>query len=254
MKKFLVSLFAILLLVPVVLCAKEKEDNRVKVYIFEAGGCPYCEMETEYLKGLSSYKKKFVIVSKQLYVDHVEWKQGKDYDLGVKVATAFNEAGFEDAAYTGTPFVVISDLYAVAGYSEDLESIIDEAYEEGDKDAVACIASGEGECIRPINTEDISDKTNTKIGAKSGMAIAIVGAVALVGAVVYIFKNRTTETVDEEEMEVKEVAEKEVVKKTTTKKTPAKKAATKKAPAKKTTTKKAATKKTTTKKTTTKKK
>ena len=58
MKKKLFSiLFAMLLFVPFFV----KADEKVKVYIFEAGGCPYCEAEVEYLKGLDSYNEKFTI-------------------------------------------------------------------------------------------------------------------------------------------------------------------------------------------------
>ncbi len=95
------SIFAIILVLLVMLmmpnvAAKSKE--KVKVYIFEAGGCPYCEAQIEYLKGLSSYNKKFEIVQKELYVDHIDWQKGKDYDLGVKVANEFKKNGFADAS------------------------------------------------------------------------------------------------------------------------------------------------------------
>ena len=64
MKKILnlIVFFLVIGIVPV--SAKEK----VKVYIFEAGGCPYCEAEIEYLEGLDSYGEKFEIVRKELYV------------------------------------------------------------------------------------------------------------------------------------------------------------------------------------------
>ena len=114
MKKFLLILFTLLFMLPLTIFADGEEKAKVKVYVFEAGGCPYCEAQTEYLKGLDGYNKKFEIVSKELYVDHVEWAEGKDYDLGVKVANAFLNAGFKDASYKGTPFVVISDMYAAA--------------------------------------------------------------------------------------------------------------------------------------------
>ncbi len=116
--------------------------EKVKVYIFEAGGCPYCKMQVEYLEGLDSYNKKFEIVMKELYVDHIEWAEGKDYALGKKVAEAFTTAGFTNASYYGTPFVVISDLYASTTYSESLESYINKAYEQGDKDIVSCLEKG----------------------------------------------------------------------------------------------------------------
>lgn len=152
MKKVLFGLLLVLLF-PLMVFAKE--NKLVKVYIFEAGGCPYCEAEIDYLKGLSSYKKKFTIVQKELYVDHVNWAQGKDYELGVKVANTFKAAGFTGADYYGTPFVVISDLYAATSYSTDLEEVINNAYKQGDKDIVSCIASGKEECIKGVTAEDV---------------------------------------------------------------------------------------------------
>ena len=126
---------------------EDESEDLVTVYIFQAGGCPYCEAEIEYLKGLESYGKKFKIVTKELYVDHVDWAHGADYDLGVKVAEAFKNQGFNDASYEATPFVVISDLYAAASYNTNLESYIDKAYEKGDKDVVKCISEGKEECF-----------------------------------------------------------------------------------------------------------
>ena len=178
MKKVLFSIICALLLLPIFVNADSK---LVKVYVFEAGGCPYCEAEVEYLKGLESYGKKFEIVQKELYVDHVDWANGKDYDLGVKVAKAFKSAGFEDASYQGTPFVVISDIYAAAAYSTDLEEYINKAYDEGDKDAVTCIANGKENCIR---TES-SSTTVSGSGLLYGMMLLCTGAVIAV----YIIKS-----------------------------------------------------------------
>ncbi len=143
MKKYLIGLLAVLL-IPMMVFAK---DEKVKVYIFEAGGCPYCEMELEYLEGLDSYNEKFVVVKKELYVDHNDWAPGEDFIVGAKTALAFNDAGFSNAGYNGTPFVVISDLYASASYSTSLESVINEAYEKGDKDVVGCISAGKNKCL-----------------------------------------------------------------------------------------------------------
>lgn len=143
MKKILKVLLVFILVFSFTACGSKKSNSdKVKVYIFYAGGCPYCEAQTEYLKGLEDYDKTFEIVEKELYVDHVNWEPGKDYDLGAKVATAFQEAGFTDASYYGTPFVVISDIYAKAAYSTDLEDVIKQAYDEGDNDVVACYEKG----------------------------------------------------------------------------------------------------------------
>ena len=241
--------------------------DKVKVYIFEAGGCPYCEAEVDYLKKLDSYGEKFEIEMKELYVDHVEWKEGKDYDLGVKVANAFQSKGYDQASYQGTPFVVISNIYAAASYSESLETVIDEAYEAGDQDIVGCFEDGE-DCTDKIKestgskttnspttgdtkTDDTKEKDNNSLTAVI-VLILIVG----VGAALLVLtrgkmkqteeteekeETKKEETKKEEKVEVKEEVKevkKTVAKKTTTKKTTTKKATTKKPAVKKTTTKK----------------
>lgn len=138
-KKILLCVF---LLMSIFCLNVVKAKDKVKVYIFEAGGCPWCEREIEYLKGLDSYGEKFEIVTKELYVDHETWAHGKDYDLGVKVANYFTSKGFENASAQGTPFVVISDVYAATTYNTDLENVIDEAYDKGDQDIVATFEEG----------------------------------------------------------------------------------------------------------------
>ena len=183
MKKILLSLIVgIMVLLPMTV----KAEGKVKVYIFEAGGCPYCELEEEYLEGLSSYGEKFEIVKKELYIDQKKKKKGKDYELGYRVATAFYQAGFEDASYQGTPFVVISDLYAAAAYSQNLESVINTAYEQGDKDVVSCIAEGRENCLEgvvtptdPIVTEE-EKKDNSDLVTIIILGVVVVGIVALI--------------------------------------------------------------------------
>lgn len=169
-RKLFALLLALLIIMPVSAFAKEK----VKVYMFEAGGCPYCEKEMEYLKGLDGYNKTFTIEVKELYVDHVDWAEGKDYSLGKTVAEAFKNAGFEDATYQGTPFVVISDLYAASAYSTSLESIINQAYEEGDKDIVKCYADGKTDCLDHLTeTDTTSSSSNTWVIVVTGLIILI---------------------------------------------------------------------------------
>lgn len=169
-KKLFALLLALMIIMPVSAFAKEK----VKVYMFEAGGCPYCEKEMEYLKGLDGYNKTFTIEVKELYVDHVDWAEGKDYSLGKTVAEAFKNAGFEDATYQGTPFVVISDLYAASAYNTSLESIINKAYEEGDKDIVKCYADGKTDCLDHLTeTDTTSSSSNTWVIVVTGLIILI---------------------------------------------------------------------------------
>ena len=197
---FAVILLLVMLVVPSV-AAKSKE--KVKVYIFEAGGCPYCEAEVEYLKGLKGYDKKFEIVQKELYVDHVDWAQGKDYALGKEVAEAFYEADFKDASYQGTPFVVISNLYAAAAYSDNLESIINEAYEKGDKDIVKCFEDGEDNCARKI--------TGFKLNIDYKFTVTLILLIGL-GVLYFVKSNK------DRDMILAKLANKEEVKKDKTKK------------------------------------
>lgn len=225
MKKVLTIIFTLLLMLPFAIFAEgETEKAKVKVYVFEAGGCPYCEAQHEYLQGLEGYNKTFEVISKELYVDHVEWAQGKDYSLGVKVVNTFNKAGYKDASYSGTPLVIISDIYALATYSTNLESVINQAYEEGDKDAVGCIESGKENCVR-------SKAKEPEESSKGGLIIVILAGVVLIGGLFFVLKNKSVSVEDSDD---EEEEEEKPVKKATTKKTPVKKT-TKKTPVKKTT-------------------
>lgn len=179
MKK-LFSMILLLTLVAFGFQLSAKAKDKVKIYLFVAGGCPYCELEEEYLKSLDGYGTKFEIVEKELYVDHIDWERGKDYELGYKVATAFQEAGFEDASYQGTPFVVISDIYAAAGYSTSLESYIDQAYEEGDNDVVGAFAKGKTPSIGGTSTDKGDGETKSIIICVSVFVIALVGTIFLI--------------------------------------------------------------------------
>lgn len=206
-KKLLSVLFTLLLLIPLGINAEEKE--KVKVYIFEAGGCPYCEAEVEYLKGLEGYNKTFTIEIKELYVDHVDWKPGKDYDLGVKVANGFLNAGFTDASYQGTPFVVISDLYAASAYSTSLESVINEAYEKGDKDIVSCYADGKEDCLNHLAKEDNKVTDNDSATGANTWVVVVMGLL-VIGTIIVkstIDTNRIVETINSKNYKIKDVKE-----------------------------------------------
>ena len=187
-KNFKLFIIIMLMLFIPFLSAKAKE--KVKVYMFEAGGCPYCEEQENYLKGLDSYDQKFELIKKELYVDHVNWEAGKDFELGMKVATEFNDAGFEDASYQGTPFVVISDVYAAAAYNDSLEDIINTAYEKGDKDIVGCYESGKTNCLDDLKKAYVTnnskkEKSNKKININYEI-ITIIVCSAVLGFLYFI--------------------------------------------------------------------
>lgn len=209
-KKLLSVLFTLLLLIPLGINAEEKE--KVKVYIFEAGGCPYCEAEVEYLKGLEGYDKTFTIEIKELYVDHVDWEPGKDYDLGVKVANGFLNAGFTDASYQGTPFVVISDLYAASAYNTSLESVINEAYEKGDKDIVSCYADGKEDCLNHLVKED-NETTDNDSNTGANTWVVVVMGLLVIGTIIIkstIDTNRIVEAINSKNYKIKDGKEPKV--------------------------------------------
>ncbi len=267
MKKFLVSLVAVLFLVPMVVRADgtdTTEKELVKVYIFEAGGCPACEDELEYLQGLDSYNKKFEIVRKELYTSHTTWENGADYELGVKVANYYKKAlGFTKVTYTSTPLVVISDLYGGNVVNTSLESIIDQAYEIGDKDVVTCLMNNGEECQMPTSVIKIMAIVGT-------VAVAVVVLGVMAGVTIHNDNKKSynsKESKNEKKIEVKEEQkeeakeEKKEEKVKTSEKEEVKKSSSNKAAAKKPTTKKTSSNKTakktnsskTTKKTTKKK-
>lgn len=205
MKNRILLLLTLVLFLPTLVNAKGK----VKVYLFEAGGCPYCVKEEEYLKGLDGYDKTFTIVKKELYVDHVDWAEGKDYALGKKVAKAFNSFGFEDATHEATPFVVISDLYAASAYNTSLESVINEAYEKGDKDIVSCYADGKEDCLNHLAKEDNKVTDNDSATGANTWVVVVMGLL-VIGTIIVkstIDTNRIVEAINSKNYKIKDVKE-----------------------------------------------
>ena len=251
-KSLLVALIALVLFGGV---TNVKAEGKVKVYMFVAGGCPYCEYEKEYLKSLDSYNVKFEIVEKQLYKDHVDWKPAKDYPLGKAVAEAFLSAGFENASYNGTPFVVISDLYAAAAYSTELDKVINEAYEKGDKDVVACYANDGENCLEGADPSikvdwSLVPEEESEDEAKKVDAITTVILLLIIGGIAALitYNERKKQIVEKEEETKEEKVVKEAKKEVTKKVKPAVKETKKTGAKKEKTPAKKATKKTTKKK------
>ncbi len=187
MKKIILSILSILMVtlaIPVVKAEESDtvENEKVKVYVFTAGGCGYCENELAYLKSLDSYNEKFEIVELEMYVDNVDWEKGKDYDIAVKVTNLFTDACFENVSYSGTPLVVISDIYALTSYNDDLESYINAAYERGDKDIVGCLINNEEDCKLTSNNcsaSTNSDENNSQTLLVTVIVLVAVGGIAL---------------------------------------------------------------------------
>ena len=126
-----------------------RDKDLPTVYVFSAGGCPFCEEEMKYLRGLKYYNERFLVKEKELYVDHIKWEKGKDYELGYEVADLFKTKFGDDAKLRGTPYVVIGNVYAASGLNEDLETIIKDTYDSKYYiDVVDCVKNKGTDCLK----------------------------------------------------------------------------------------------------------
>ncbi len=139
----------------------EVSSNKVKVYVFVKDGCGYCEAQEQYLEELAKTNDKFQTVILRAYDSN--WKPVDYYDLASEVSDYFVNEGFENAAFSGTPLVVISDVYAAAAYSTELEDIINEVYEKGDVDIVGQMAATMGIDLETGEIVDNHDYTGEKV-------------------------------------------------------------------------------------------
>ena len=200
MKKILLGIIALLFVIPMSVNANV-EQPKVKVYMFYAGGCPACESAEEYLKGLEGYNKTFELVKKEAYIDHIEWKQGKDYELSQKASDLFESLGYgeyEERGYhlnQSTPFIVISGTYAAVGYNTDLEKVINEIAKAGDKDVIGCLEAGKKDCdklvtkIEKEKTDEKTDDNKTTSSTKNDNTVAAVAICSAVIVVAYLVKS-----------------------------------------------------------------
>lgn len=210
MKKLKLLLLSLLLIIPFnMVKAEEGVLEPVKVYVFYAPGCHWCEEQFNYLEALDSYNEKFVVVRKELFQSDLR-TPGADYDLGQDVGTAFTQAGFTNARPEGTPYVVVSDLYAASAYNDSLETVINQAYEAGDKDVVGCIEAGNDNCIEGAVS------TKKELSPKMFIILGI-SVVIIVPLLIFVnsYINKNVVVADEE---VKAEKKKTSAKKTTTKK------------------------------------
>lgn len=168
--------------------AKEK----VKVYVFEAVGCPFCTQQIDTLKELSKTNPNFEIVVKELYKSNATWEPGPAYDLGVKVADAFKAKGYPDSTYQATPLMIFGNKYAAASYNSNLEvlgALINAAYENEEEDVVACYENNGTNCESKILdlSGDIKKAEQDKKDADK-ITRAFLGLVILGGAAMFLYK------------------------------------------------------------------
>lgn len=155
---------------------EEVSSNKVKVYVFVKDGCGFCEAQEQYLDELSKTNDKFQTVILRAYDSN--WQPVEYYNLANEVSDYFVDKGFTNAKFSGTPLVVISDIYAAASYSNELEDIINEAYEKGDVDMVGQIAEDMGIDLETGEMIDNHDYTGEKVFGTL-VVVALVGVIAV---------------------------------------------------------------------------
>lgn len=122
MKRFFIALCCLLLVfMPVVVNAKEKE--KIKVYIFYGDGCPHCHKAFEFFDSIEEeYGKYFKLVKFETWYSSSNNKMM--FDVAEKMGT--------DTEKLGVPYIIIGDK-TFEGYSEksddELKNAIKEAYE-----------------------------------------------------------------------------------------------------------------------------
>ena len=175
MKKIIFALIAMFCILPFTVNAADK----VKVYIFSKDGCSYCEKQISYLKGLEGYNKTFEIVDVQIYDSN--WKQTSNYELAKKVISGLQAAGVsaDELNLNGTPSVIISNIYAKTAYSANLEDVIKQAAEKGDKDLVGCYKAGKSDCTKDLEIATAKANDTTKTSATTSNE-SIKGVIAIV--------------------------------------------------------------------------
>lgn len=128
--KYLVLLFAIVFLFPIVAFAEgeeevtttEEQDNRVIVYFFHGDGCPHCEEARTWFNSIQeTYGYKFKLVEYEVWND----------ENNAALMTRVSDARKDDA--TGVPYILCGDKSWV-GFSDttmapEITAQIDMMYE-----------------------------------------------------------------------------------------------------------------------------
>jgi len=185
--KYLVLLFALVFLFPMVafaegeeeVTAAEEQDNRVIVYFFHGDGCPHCEEARTWFNSIQeTYGYKFKLVEYEV------WNDQANSELMNRVSDSRND----DA--TGVPYILCGDKSWV-GFAEEtmapeITAQIDMMYDtpvEERYDAVALLV------------DDAADKTEEKDTTTSDIITLIVILVVAggIGFGIYMARKTTSE-------------------------------------------------------------
>lgn len=126
MKKILMTLCLLLLVIPTMVSAKEKE--KVNVYIFHGNGCPHCAKALEFFDNIKEeYGKYYKLVK---YETWTSFSAKRNTEMMYKVAEAYDV----DTEQLGVPFIIIGDQVFkgyTESYDEDIKKAIMDAYNNG---------------------------------------------------------------------------------------------------------------------------
>lgn len=201
MKKFLKSLFVVLLMVillPVSTYAAEISENleeackvegiefnhpdykeseeKTNIYLFYGSTCPHCQGFVEFLESIvDEYGKYFNLVA------YETWGNSDNANLMSKVAKVFGE----DAG--GVPYIVIGDK-TWSGYSE--------AYNQEIIDQVVSLYSVEDR-YDVFDYLDVNTDTNSSSGGNGGLVLIIIIISAINFVYTSVKTNKLTKTLDE---------------------------------------------------------
>ncbi len=143
-----------------------KAEEKVKVYVFGSNGCPHCTAQREYLTNLNKTNNKFEMVYYEL--------DSQAASLCQAVASKFYEKGYANASCQYTPMVIVGSKYAQTGNNENLEVVINQAYEEQQPDIVKCVQNNQGNCDSLIY-DLFPDKEEIDMTTKVFLAVVILG-------------------------------------------------------------------------------
>ena len=120
MKKILITICLLLLMVPNMVCAKEKE--KINVYMFYGDGCPHCHNAIDFFESIEEeYGKYFNLVKYETWYSHQNSKMMKNIATELKT----------DTNKLGVPYIIIGEqtfLGYSEAYNEDIIKAIVDSY------------------------------------------------------------------------------------------------------------------------------
>ncbi len=124
MKKFIMTLCLLLVLIPSIAKADNKEKEKINVYIFYGDGCPHCHKAFEFFEDIEEeYGQYFNLVKYETWYSH----------RNNKMMSSVADALKTEKENLGVPYIIIGDktfLGYSESYNEDIKKAIVDAYND----------------------------------------------------------------------------------------------------------------------------